>query len=176
MKKIDVGTLLALYRGVKQRSLRLETRQTYGVPWEDEGLAAWRRGEPQPPSPAMERHWETTRELVASGRHDVRVRFVELPMTEYSRHEFEVAYPANSAAGEEIYLVDRAQHPEFDHVREDFVVFDDTSVMWYRYTDDDQLTGYDLTEDPVLVRDCLALAEEVLAVAVPFAEFSAGPR
>lgn len=176
MKKIDVETLRALYSGVTWRSLRLETRQTYAVPWEVEGLAAWRRGEPEPPSSSMEDHWARSREVVASGRRKARVRFVELPMTEYSRHEFEVAYPANTAAGEEINIVDRARHPEYDHVREDFVVFDDTSVMWYRYTDDDRLAGYEHTEDPVLVRDCLALAEEVLAVAIPFAEFSAEHR
>ncbi|MGH9207376.1 MAG: DUF6879 family protein, partial [Acidimicrobiales bacterium] len=68
-------------------------------------------------------------------------------------------------------ILDRALHPEFDHVREDFVVFDDTSVMWYRYTAKDILTGYDYTEEPDVVRRCMALAEEVRAAAVPYREF-----
>jgi hypothetical protein len=105
-----------------------------------------------------------------------RVRFVELPMTEYTRYEFETGYPRSSAAGEEIYVIDRAEHPEFDHVREDFVVFDDTSVMYYRYTDDDRLTGYDYSDDRTLVAEHLALAEEVLAAATPFAQWSPGIR
>lgn len=173
MSDIDIG---ALYDGVARRSLRLETRQTYAVPWEDPGMAAWRRGEPEPPNRRMDEHLAVVWNKTQAGRSEVRVRFVELPMTEYSRHEFEVAYPKVTAAGEQVYVVDRARHPEFDQVREDFVVFDDTSAMWYRYTDDDQLTGYDHTDDPAVVRDCLALAEEVLAVAIPFVEFSAGPQ
>ncbi len=67
-------------------------------------------------------------------------------------------------------------HPEFDHVREDFVVFDEASVMWYRYTPEDILTGYDYTEEPDVVRRCMALAEEVRAAAVPYREFMARMR
>jgi hypothetical protein len=170
MSKIDV---IGLYQGIKRRALRLETRQRYAVPWEDEGLAAWRRGEPEPPTPQMERTMETLRLATQSGRTIGRVRFVELPFTEYTRHEFEVAYPRTSAAGEEIHILDRALHPEFDHVREDFVVFDDTSVMWYRYTAEDILTGYDYSEEPDVVRECVALAEQVRTAAVPYREYVA---
>ncbi|MGH3589238.1 MAG: DUF6879 family protein [Pseudonocardiaceae bacterium] len=47
-------------------------------------------------------------------RVDRRVRVVELPLTEYSRHEFEVAYPRLTEVGEEIHILDRALHPELD--------------------------------------------------------------
>ncbi len=173
MSDIDV---IGLYQGIAHRALRLETRQRYAVPWEDEGLAAWRRGEPEPWTPQMESTRETLRLVTASGRRIGRVRFVELPMTEYSRHEFEVAYPRVTEAGEEVHVLDRALHPEFDHVREDFVVFDEASVMWYRYTPEDILTGYDYTEEPDVVRRCMALAEEVRAAAVPYREFMARMR
>lgn len=116
---------------------------------------------------------ETLRLVTATSRRIGRVRFVELPMNEYTRHEFEVAYPRTTEAGEEIHILDRALHPEFDHVREDFVVFDEVSVMWYRYTTEDILTGYDYTEEPDVVRECVALAEEVRAAAVPYREFMA---
>jgi len=168
MSDIDV---IGLYQGITHRALRLETRQRYAVPWEDEGLAAWRRGEPEPRTPQRDNTMETLRLATESGRQIGRVRFVELPMTEYTRHEFEVAYPELTEAGEEVHILDRALHPEFDHVREDFVVFDNTSVMWYRYTDEDILTGYDYTEEPDVVRRCVALAEEVRAAAVPYREF-----
>ncbi|MGH3852564.1 MAG: DUF6879 family protein [Pseudonocardiaceae bacterium] len=168
MSDIDV---IGLYQGVRHRALRLETRQRYAVPWEEEDLAAWRRGEPEPTTPQTASTMETLRLVTESGRRIGRVRFVELPLTEYSRHEFEVAYPRLTEIGEEIHILDRALHPEFDHVREDFVVFDDTSVMWYRYTAKDILTGYDYTEEPDVVRRCMALAEEVRAAAVPYREF-----
>lgn len=170
MSDIDV---IGLYQGISRRALRLETRQRYAVPWEDEGLAAWRRGEPEPWTPQMESTYETLRLVTATGRRIGRVRFVELPMTEYSRHEFEVAYPRTTEAGEEVHILNRALHPEFDDVREDFVVFDEASVMWYRYTADDILTGYDYTEEPDVVRHCVALAEEVRAASVPYREFMA---
>lgn len=173
MSDIDV---ISLYQGISHRALRLETRQRYAVPWEDEGLAAWRRGEPEPTTPQRESTMETLRLINESGRRIGRVRFVELPFTEYTRHEFEVAYPRLSAAGEEIHILDRALRSEFDHVRDDFVVFDDSSVMWYRYTDDDVLTGYDYTEEPDVVRECVKLAEEVRAAAVPYREFIAQLR
>lgn len=170
MSKIDV---IGLYQGIKRRALRLETRQRYAVPWETEGLAAWRRGEPEPTTPQRESTTKTLRLVTESGRTIGRVRFVEFPFTEYTRHEFEVAYPRLTEDGEEIHILDRALHPEFDHVREDFVVFDDTSVMWYRYTAEDILTGYDYSEEPDVVRECVALAEQVRAAAVPYREFIA---
>ncbi len=173
MSDIDV---IGLYQGIARRALRLETRQRYAVPWEDEDLAAWRRGEPEPANPQLERTYETLRLVAATGRRIGRVRFVELPMTEYSRHEFEVGYPRLTEAGEEVHILDRALHPEFDHVRDDFVVFDEASVVWYRYTPDDTLTGYDYTEEPDVVHRCVALAEEARAAAVPYREFMARMR
>lgn len=56
------------------------------------------------------------------------------------------------------------------------MVFDDTSIMWYRYTVEDILSGYDYSEEPDVVRQCVALAEEVRAVAVPYREFIASMR
>jgi len=177
MKPIDLERLLELYRDIESRSVRLETRQTYAVPWEDEGTAAWRRGDARPPpSTSLDQHRDNCRSIAASGRLQVRVRFVELPMTEYTEREFAWAYPGNSEAGEEIFVIDRAEHPEFDHLREDFVVFDDTSVMYYRYTDDDRLTGYDFSDETAVVAEHAALAEEVLGTATPLAAWSPRSR
>lgn len=173
MTPISLEQLYQLYDNIKHRSLRLETRQTYAVPWEDESRAAWLRGDPEPPlSEAGVQHLAECTAVADSGRHTTRVRFVELPMTEYSAREFTWAYPRNTAAGEEINVIDRAEHPEFDHVREDFVVFDDTALMYYRYTADDQLTGYEFSDDPAVVAEHLALAEEVLSVAIPFPQWA----
>ena len=173
MRPVGVAELKAFYTGVTARSLRLETRQTYAVPWEVEGLEAWRQGEPEPPSEQMEQHLAGAKAIAESGRREIRVRFLELPMTEYTRHEFEVAYPGNTAAGEEIYVLDRALHPEFDRDRDDYVVFDDRAVLWYRYTPDDVLTGYEYSEESEMVQHHLARAEAALAVAVPFVDFVA---
>jgi hypothetical protein len=39
------------------------------------------------------------------------------------------------------------------------VDFDEASVPWYRYTAADVLTGYAYTEEPDVVRHCVALAD-----------------
>lgn len=91
-------------------------------------MAAWRRGNPEPPlRPALEEHRSGSCAVTDDGRHNARVRFPELPMTEYAAMEFAWGCPGNVTAGEEINIVDRAEHPEFDHLREDFVVFDDAA-------------------------------------------------
>lgn len=176
MTPIPIERLRELYRGVTRRSLRMETRQNYAVPWEDERNQAWLRGCPEPRSASLDRHRAECRAHAESGRRTARVRFVELPMSEYTKRQFAWTYPGSTAAGEQIDIVDRAEHPEFDHVREDFVVFDDTAVMYYRYTDDDRLVGYDYSDDPMIVGEHLALAEEVLTVAIPFADWPSGLR
>jgi len=92
-------------------------------------------------------------------------------MTEYTAMEFAWGYPGNVASGEEINIIARAEHPEFDHLREDFVVFDDASLMYYRYTDDDVLTGYEYGDDLAVVAEHVALAEEVWAASIPFEQW-----
>jgi hypothetical protein len=172
MIPIDVVRLRELYDGVTSRSLRMETRQTYAVPWEDEERSAWRNGQPKPPhTESYVRFLESVRRRVASGQHQRRVRFVELPMTEYSAQEFAWGYPNNTAVGEGINIIDRAEHPEFDSYVEDFVVFDDVGVMYYRYTDDDKLTGYEFSDDPAVVAEHVRLAEAAWAASIPFAEW-----
>jgi hypothetical protein len=176
MTPIGIERLRELYNGVAHRSLRMETRQNYAVPWEDERNRAWLRGDPEPRSTSLDRHRAECRAQAESGRHVARVRFVVQPMSEYTKRQIAWTYPGSTAAGEEISIIDRAEHPEFDHVHEDFVVFDDTALMYYRYNDEDQLTGYDLSDDPAVVAEHLALAEEVLAAAIPFAEWSMRSR
>ncbi|MGI5127104.1 DUF6879 family protein [Pseudonocardia sp. CA-107938] len=172
MIPIDLARLNQLYDGISRRSLRMETRQTYAVPWEDEDMAAWRNGEPEPPhGESYREHLESVRQRVASGRRPQRVRFVELPMTEYTAQEFAWGYPNNTAAGEEINVIDRAEHPEFDSYVEDFVVFDDAGVMYYRYADDDRLLGYEFSDDPAVVAEHVRLAEAAWAASIPFAEW-----
>jgi hypothetical protein len=172
MIPIDVDRLDELYDGVSRRSLRMETRQTYAVPWEDADMAAWCNGDPEPEfSESYKEHLAHCRARTDAGLHVQRVRFVERPMTDYSAMEFAWGYPHNTAAGEEINVIDRAEHPEFDSYVEDFVVFDDDGVMYYRYADDDTLLGYEFSDDPAVVADHVRLAEAAWVASVPFAEW-----
>lgn len=169
MKRIDVDELWRLYMGVRERSVRWEGLQTYRVPWEDGEVEAWERGETVPLNPEYRRSLSSARQIKESGRSTVRVRGLRRPATDYTRHEFAVAYPENAAAGEETVVVDLDRYPEFDG-HDDFVVFDQDAVMWYRYDDEFRLLGYDYSDDPADVKNGAALLDRMLAVAVPFTE------
>lgn len=169
MRRIALDELHRLYDGFRERAVRWEGLQTYRVPWEVERIAAWQRGEPDPPSKETDRNQARIRATVESGRSSLRVRGLRRPATEYTRREFEVAYPRNAAAGEPTVVVDLDEHPEFDG-NDDFVVFDHDAVMWYRYDSDFHLLGYDYSDDPAEVADRAAVLERMLAVAVPFTE------
>lgn len=169
MKRIDLKELHRLYDGTREKSVRWEGLQTYAVPWEDEEFAAWRRGEEFTPTTLDDEYLAKIRRHTESGRREVRVRGLRRPATEYTRFEFETGYAPAAAAGQETYVVDLDKHPEFDGI-EDFVVFDNDGVMWYRYDDESRLLCYNYSDDPKLVTDQAALLERMLAVAVPFTE------
>ncbi|MBA2324060.1 MAG: hypothetical protein H0V92_08665 [Pseudonocardiales bacterium] len=168
MKRIDVEELRRLYDSA-QCSIRWEGLQTYLVPWEDEDFAAWRRGDPSPPSERTDKYLTSLRERTDSGRRVVRVRGLRRPVTEYTHYEFEHGYAPHATAGQETVIVDLDEYPEFDG-HDDFVVFDQDAVMWYRYDAECHLLGYDYSDDPEIVADRTALLEQMLAVAVPFTE------
>ena len=115
------------YLGIRSQAVRWEGLQIYRVSWEDDRVAAWRRGDPLPPNADVEASLRTIRQITESGRRIVRIRGIHEPVSEYTRYEIEVAYPSNAAAGEEVYVVDLDAHPEFAAVG-DFVIFDETMI------------------------------------------------
>ncbi|HEY8200496.1 MAG TPA: hypothetical protein VII47_04000 [Actinomycetota bacterium] len=172
MSNLDI---LSLYLDTRGQAARWEGLQTYRVPWEDDQIAAWRRGDPLPPNTDIEASLETIRQITESGRRIVRVRGIRQPMSEYTQYEIEAAYPPNVAAGEEIHVVDLDEHSEFEAVG-DFVIFDDDGVVQYLYDSEGHLLGYNLTDQPGDLTEYRAIRERLLAAAVPLGEFSAKAR
>lgn len=164
--------VLALYRGIERDAFRLEARQVYDVSFEAAQVAAFRRGEPLPDTPAVVRSRQVTTDLTRAGRRLWRVHLVDLPLSDYLRYEL-VAYEANAAAGEEIYLANRASSSDLDELRDDFALFDDTSVVWFRYDDGDRLLGYDYDEAPATVERCRVARDLAARWAVPLHQFIA---
>jgi hypothetical protein len=162
--------ILGCYLGISTQAVRWEGLQDYRVSWEDDQIIAWRHGLPPPPNAEVEGSLATIRQITESGRRIARLRGVRRPASEYTRYEFEVAYPANSVAGEEIYVVDLDVYREFDDV-DDFVIFDDDAVLRYRYTFDGRLLAYDLSDDPTDVAAYGALRDRLYSAAVPLASF-----
>jgi len=169
--------LTALFQGITDDAFRLEVRQRYNVPYEDELVRAFDAGEPPPDNEEITRYETELRALRATGRRPYRVHVIELPLTLYMRYELD-GYRTSIEAGEEILIADRAWHPDLAELTEDFMLFDgDTdhaSVVWYRYNDNDELIGRPYSDNPADIELCRRHRDLAMAYAVPYAEFMQG--
>ena len=167
--------ILSLYLGIRSQAVRWEGLQIYRVSWEDDQVAAWRRGDPLAPNADVEASLRTIRQITDSGRRIVRIRGIHEPVSEYTRYEMEVAYPSNAAAGEEVYVVDLDAHPEFAAVG-DLVIFDDDAAVHYLYDSEGRLLGYDFNDEPTALAEYRVIRQRLVAAAVPVGEFTARMR
>jgi len=168
--------LQALFQGFTDESFRLETLQHYQVPGDEERQQAFREGRPLPMRPAKQATLDLFREATSRGKLVHRVHVVDQPLSDYVRYEL-AAYAENQAAGERVWIADRAAHPDLEQLREDFNLFDgDTDhpvVVFYRYTDDGHLLGYERSMADSVVDRCRRQRDLALAHAVTLDEFLA---
>src|SRR3974390_1326839 len=111
----------------KRSAFRLEARDDYNIPGEQQTLAAFRSGQQVPPRTPDNNPWlALVAAATAAGRSIVRVWVVGRPGTGYPRFEV-VAYRDNIAAGETIRVVERAWLHGTDSAwaNDDFWLFDD---------------------------------------------------
>ena len=105
-------------------AFHLETHQTYAISEEDERLRAFREGRPRPERSVRTTPWlRRVAVTTTQGKHWSRVHIIEHPLTEYLRYQL-IGYVESQAAGEEIRLADRGQHPELTELGPDSWLFD----------------------------------------------------
>jgi hypothetical protein len=139
---------------------RLETLPQYLVPEEDEEFTAWRRGDRTLPTPDSSPWLAHIRDTTAAGVRWWRVRVLDYPLTEYSAYELH-GYQANAAAGEDIFVADRAWHGDLASLNEDFWIFDHEVVVRMIYDEEGRFIRPELAAAADLAR-CL----DIRAVAV----------
>jgi hypothetical protein len=125
----DLGNLFESFR---VSAFRLECLPAYDVTEdaEREAFRCWKSGEELP---RVEREWLlTVRRAVARGARMQRVRMVSTQPTEYQRFQFAWGYQENTAAGEEIAILD---HEPSGLLRVDFWLFDDATAVVLEYDD-----------------------------------------
>ncbi|MFI7707576.1 DUF6879 family protein [Nonomuraea sp. NPDC049480] len=156
---------------------RLEARQHYTVPDEDADMHLWQQGHPLPDrsvrtSPWLRRIAVTT----AAGKYWSRVHLVDLPLSPYLEFEF-AGYLENAAAGEEIRVAIRRDHPEMAELQEDFWLFDggtpDAYGLTMQYDDDGRYVGSDLVTDPDRLAEYQKAREMAWTAAMPLNAFMA---
>ncbi|MGH8897307.1 MAG: DUF6879 family protein [Egibacteraceae bacterium] len=159
---------IRLFSTFERSAFRLETRQQYLVDEEADLVRAFLEGRPPPASTAMDQWLALIRANTDAGKRMERVHILERPLTGYARWELST-YPDNAAAGEQIFIADRAGLKD---LHEDFWLFDDRDLVTLRYDEDGRWLGVDLRPESDLDR-YRAMRDLALAEAVPLADYLA---
>ena len=160
----------------KYSAFKLETRQETAIGEEAERVAAFREHRPRPDrSVATTPYLQWVARATLDGKPWVRVRIVEYPLTEYTRYQV-VGYQESAAAGERIFIADRARDPSLASLHQDFWLFDEGRrtelALIMDYTADGEYAGC-RAASPAEVRQLRQAKETVLAHTVPLNEFIA---
>jgi hypothetical protein len=153
----------------ERSAFRLETLPQYLVTAEETDYRSFLAGAPMPSDYNSDWHDRLTANR-ATGRIVQRVRVLRGPLTDYQRFQFEWGYPGNVAAGEDIHILDLAEHTGLNLSEADFWLFDEITVVEMRYEPDGRQIGRWLNRDADVSRfiECRDLA---LAHATPFREY-----
>lgn len=167
-----VDQLVAAFHTFRYSVFRLETLQVYAGSGEDEGIAAFHRGDPQPPPDPAEDEWAALlRAHRDAGRVQQRVHVVTEPITNYLAYELTWEYGPHRAAGEEIGIITVSDRWPDDVPRHDFTLFD-SRVLWrLDYSPDGIWLGAHQVTDPAAVVAACAARDAALHHAIPWAEY-----
>jgi hypothetical protein len=162
----------SMFRSFARTAFRLETLQAYAEPSEAEAFALFLKGDPPPPL-WMSEWCSMVKSHIAAGRTMRRVHVVNLPLGDYLDFEIRWGYLHTSEAGEDIRLIHRATlTPELERItREDFWLFDSSTVMINDYTPAGTLYQARITQVPELVLRYAEIERRVWEMSVPFKKF-----
>jgi hypothetical protein len=146
---------------------RLETLPQYLVPQEEEEFAEWQAGVRRLDDPETTDWLARIKRDTASGFRWHRVHILDYPLCDYS--EFELySYQANRAAGEDVYIANRAWNDELKDLHEDFWLADDKIAIRMVYDTE----GHFLRPEPIDdVAPYLEIRERALRHAVGLTEY-----
>jgi hypothetical protein len=152
-----------------QDRFRLETLPAYTVELEAEEFAAWKRGERRLPPVAGVPWLRHIRATTAAGVRWWRVRILDYPLTEYAEFELH-GLQANAAAGEDVYVADRAWATELGVLRDDVWIFDNEAVLRMVYDSAGRPLGAERVDD---VQRYLGMRSVAIRYAVSLSDFLA---
>jgi hypothetical protein len=155
----------------RRRAFHLELRDTYNVESEDEPFRRWRDGEPD--DYAWHAEWANfVRQATAAGVRVQRVRLASIPHTDYIRWGLDVS-PLNIKAGEDIRYLPRHLASDIDLTGEDFWLLDDDMLILSVFSADGRTGRFARSTSPELLKQCIAVRDQVWKRAVPYDEYAA---
>jgi hypothetical protein len=155
----------------RKRAFHLELRDAYHVGSEDEPFGRWLRGEPD--DYAWHADWlGFVREATAAGVHVQRVRLATIPHSDYVRFGLDVS-PLNIKAGEDIRYLPRHLAEGIGLPDEDYWLLDDDTLILSVFSPDGRTGGFARPSAPALLRQCVAVRDQVWERAIPYAQYVA---
>ena len=138
-----------LFEVFEHTAFRLEVRDRYDAPYENESLRRFLAGE-QDDLPWMQSWLVMLRDLTAQGRRFMRVRVVSLPLTDYSRFGVWCAQFTNDA-GEDIRYLTRDQAQAEGLPAHDYWLFDSRTLVQLHFDGEDRFLGGEVIEHPAVI-------------------------
>jgi hypothetical protein len=155
--------------GFKHTAQRLETRDRYSSPAEDEAVRRFLAGEQL--GREIIRAWlDQVRTATAAGKHFERVRVVSEPLSDYKRAEM-VVCRYNIEAGEDIRYLNRASARALDLPDYDYWVFDSVRLALMHFTEEGRFVGAEVVTHPDVVSRHERWFTEAQRAAVPYQQY-----
>jgi hypothetical protein len=158
-----------LFTSFEHSADKLETRDRYTSPIEDEAVRQFLDGEPLDLT-WLDRWFGMVRTATRAGKRFSRVRVVSEPLSDYKRFEMAVA-PHTVAAGEDIRYLSRPEAEALEVPEQDFWILDQTRLALLHFDDGDGFLGGELVDDQAAVERHRRWFEKAQAAAIPFAEY-----
>jgi hypothetical protein len=167
---LDAERFDAVFDEWTSSAFRLETLDRYTVEDEAEDLHRFLTGQPLPTlTPANDPWLARVAATTAAGQRWQRVHVVGA-VTDYLRFEL-ACYRDNVAAGEDVRIADRDDHPELADLRQDWWGFDldipEAFVVLMHYDADGRIAGRERTSEPVVLARCRHQRDIALAGSMP---------
>ncbi|ONI74772.1 hypothetical protein ALI144C_38880 [Actinosynnema sp. ALI-1.44] len=147
-KIIDPGAAFRqLFSEFEHTAFRLEVRNAYAVERERKYLDRFLAGAPEDVS-WLAGWFDTVRTATEAGRRFMRVRVVDLPLSDYSRFGY-VHARYNNDAGEDIRYLHREAARDVGLPNHDYWLFDSRRLLRMNFDDEDRLLNCEFDEDPI---------------------------
>ncbi|MBB2915052.1 hypothetical protein FHS43_006367 [Streptosporangium becharense] len=162
-------TLDELFQHCERSALHLEMRDGYGN--SSPGFRAWREGVPFDRTDFDAPWVNLIRDTVERGVVVCRARIISEPVSDYIRYEHSATPYANLAGGEQVRWLPRQKASDLALPGNDFWLFDGRLVRFAFHSGDGEPAGYEVSEDPAVVKLCVTAFEGVWERGVDHAEY-----
>ena len=150
-------------------AVHMEMRDAYTP--RDLVFLAWKAGAMDDPAVIYADWMKTVRSSIDRGVIIRRARVVSEPLSEFTRHEYEVTGRMNIPAGEEVRWLPRRRALDLALPVTDFWVFDQHTVRWGYFAGDGEFIENEESQEPALVRLCLSAFDAVWERGIPHEEY-----